>query len=243
MKAVRCLAVVAVLCLSGLTGCGTGGDPTTDSTSTAQSLNPRSTSDDVPTRAEAIAFATAVNLKVEDIPLPGFEEEGSEKESTNDNLSECLKLESNEVADRESPSFIGTGPETYERGGSEVAVLPSPDIALEDVEALTSAEAERCLSELVEEASGSGVRYGKAGVAEVQGNDERDMVALLVESTLVPDEGESIPIYFDFRGFASGHAVVLSTYIQTGVPPDKAVGEELIALLRDRAEKYSLGRP
>lgn len=231
--------LLTVTVLGGLlAGCGSG-DKASSTTRSA-------------TRAQAVAYAHAINLHAGDVPgmtsTGVSEHEGTKESRASSELARCAGGvgSTHQIVDIESGTFVrGEGLEK-QQVQSGVSVLSRAALAAQELAAIRSSRGRECITRLAQQQlakSAGSVRFSGVRTSPLPAGlvGRGDTFGLRVSLTLtVSGNPTRIPLYLDFLGFISGPAEVdLNTYgISKPVP---AVTERrLLSLLMNRAKSHSL---
>jgi hypothetical protein len=208
----------------------------------------------IPTKAQAVAFAHAVNLTAAD--LPGFTAapHKQKKPSANEQRSEaqlerCLGRSRSKkgIAEVDSDSFEQETSTSLLNVSSEVTVVKTPALAAHALALIKKASTRACVSRyfnlLISGLKTSGAKIGKVklttGTPPAPGTGGSFGWRL---STIITAKktGAQIPFSLDILGFINGRAAV--TLLTSGLPqPFPATGElELFSLLVKRATTTSI---
>jgi len=204
------------------------------------------------TRAQALAYAHAVNLREEDVP--GFHAsvktatpKSKAEQRAEGELLSCLGAPSaaGEIAEVPSQSFSRKRTLSQLEVSSTVSVARTEAEAAQILSALRGADAKSCLTRyfdrLFRGPSYHGAAIGRISVASgsppapgMAGSFGLRLTVSLIVRTI------PIPFYLDILGFVSGRAEV--SLISSGVPlPFPAAGEEhLFTTLLDRAREHHI---
>ncbi len=241
--AASALGVVALAAL--LPGCGSGGS---SSAATAATGTQRAASAHVPpaarmSKAQALAYAHAVNLRAANVP--GTHAGGVEREHHGSgDVARCIGLDRpGNVMEVHSPSFESKEPGEYLGVESEVTVLPSAAAAARVVAAFHSHRTQACIGRIVEHSlsklNRSRVHLGKPSFtwtfANIPGTEGSYAARFILPITSVKT-GISSAYYIDVLGFVSGPAVVELLVASIPQPYSSASEERLLSLLLSRAK-------
>ncbi len=194
-------------------------------------------------KAQALAYAHAVNLRAADVP--GTQASGIEREHPRDGqLARCIAFaHPGNIAEIRSPSFESKEPGEYLGVASEVNVLPSSAAAARVVAAFHTHRAQTCIERIVEHSlsklNTNRVQPGKPSstwtFANIPGT-EGSYAARIVMPISSVRTGISTSYYIDVLGFASGPAVVELLVASIPQPYSSASEEQLFSLLLSRAK-------
>ena len=213
------LGVLALCALSGvLAGCGVGqpstAGPTTAPHATASSARGASRR---PTKAEALAFARAVNLRAADIPeaVVSHRKDRPDTARTRREFDRCERLVSHprKLADLSSPTFTRGEELEKEDIGSGVEVVASRRLAAHAIAQLASRTVRDCAAHVLNSQFAGrivrGAHFGRFTVSRlpVQAPGAAATVGLRISAALmIPISEVSVPFYFDVLAFARGPA-------------------------------------
>jgi hypothetical protein len=252
----RPLTSIVVLILTGvaLAGCGgAGGHPATSALVTghagvsrqAVSIHPSQIGDS-PTKAQATAFADAVNLTSAD--LPSFtgsppKQDSQESEAESAELVRCAGVAWHPaVAEVSSENFKRRGPEGAEVLSSTVTVMGTAALAAQDVKAILSSRGEKCMenelnrglakkdSEQVNYAPGSVIDSPLEAPGVTEGFEFK-------AATNYTRLGSSYNIFVEVLGFRDGPVEVALTAIRDQEPVAPATVQHLLSVLVKRARE------
>lgn len=199
---VRCRTLLAPLAAVAIAGVGPG-----------QSLAAAT-----PSRAQALAFARAVNLRAGD--LPGFKAGAVSKTTASERkmsaqLASCSGgvNPSRALIERDSPDLTAASGIVQADVSSEVEVLPSAALVAKDLAAVKSARGKACLERALNKEFAAmkvkGVKFGRVTVTTTQlpavGASGSFALRFTISATI---RGAKIPYYADFLGFTLGPAEV-----------------------------------
>jgi len=258
----RLLAAISVLLASGglLVACGGSGNTASTPARTSSSATktapprartpPRSSAASAHARAQALAFARAVNLRAGD--LPGFhassehEHHGAGEKRLEAELLRCADSAgaSRGIAESGSGDFQRRASIISLSVSSEVSVWQTPALAAKELAAFHSGRLPKCLSHYF---SGllSNQQFRGATVSPIstkQGSPPAPGTSgsfgLRFKATVTLRHSIPIPLYIDVLGFVKGSAEV--SLLATGLPePVPAEAEEhLFRLLLARATAH-----
>jgi hypothetical protein len=236
------LGIAAAAALGMLSGCGGGSTTTASVAAVAAASSPI-------TKAQATAYAHAVNLKPAD--LPGMRATRPEAEHVTASIDrEATKCDggvdpSRRVAQVHSARFAGAVAGDFEQISSEVEVMPSAALIAQNNAAIRSPRGLRCVTRLLTQSlagkSGSQGRYGTLKISKLPtplaGVDETFGYRI---TTTVARGPAQIPIYIDLLGFISGAAEVDLTAIGAPQPVPEEAESHLLAVLYGRANAHKL---
>lgn len=149
----RCRGILVSVAACALVGCGQSSKATHTTALVAAKPTAVSVSRSM-TKAQAVAFARAVNLRLSDVP--GFRVSSSEKESTSatekrleHEMLRCVGAQSiahKPLAEIKSKEFERETSGGHESVNSEIEVAPSAKVAAAELAAIRSSRAQTCLS-------------------------------------------------------------------------------------------------
>jgi hypothetical protein len=249
----RLLASLSALCsLSGLlAACGAeqASGPPPGAAARVKPASTRTAQRRV-TRAQALAFARAVNLTAADVP----EARASRKKERGEGPRERREMKRCEpphsgrpLAEVDSPKLTRGEQLETEEIRSYVGVAASGRTAHQALALFTSRAVRACIARALSRAFATrnvrGARWGRVSVlplsAPAPGADAavgvRISVALSIEYNEV-----SVPLYVDVVGFALGPADVAMSAMSITQPLPAATEQELLALLLARARAHRL---
>ncbi len=260
-----CVTAMAVgaACLS-LSACGgTAEHPATGTTSATKAVShdaapagdaaDASAGGPAPSRAQALAFAHAVNLSVGDIPEASVERKrdrgSSEREKQE--YRACEKLtgpgKGHTVAEVSSPKFRRGQELEAEQITSSVTIMSSERAVAHQFAVLASAALRKCgaraLTHNIDDKSVRNARWGRVTVSKlpVRAPGASATIGMRIVAKLNLSFSEvSVPIYVDVLGFAIGRAEVALTAMSTTQPVPAGTEQELLALLLVRARSHTL---
>jgi hypothetical protein len=257
----RRLAAIPVLLATGaiLGGCGghgstpTGTTGSTSSTGTeAPDAHPKHAGSGTSrTKAQALAFAHAVNLRAADVPgfasshQPAHHRESSAEKRLSRELRKCVGSpgEATALVEASSGEFERKGGLLSQSVSSQVTVDQSAALAKAELARFASPRLRSCLSRYFAElltgltihgtrVSGVSTRYGSPPAPGTSGS-----FGLRVTGKL-DFHSVQIPFYLDYLGFVHDSAAVSLRSIGTPVPFPAREEEQLFSLLVERAEKH-----
>ena len=244
--------LAATIAAGLLAGCGGKGQQTTTIrvTQTA-AATPGSSPGAGPTRAEALAYAHAVNITAADVPGLHASTKPAHRSSSGKTiereLARCVGVTGGQqIAEAGSPNFERSAGITQFDVSSNVSVSQSAAIAAAELAKLRSPHAKACMQRYVRElfqgTSGRGVIVGPVAVAAgtPPAPGASASVGLRI-STSITVKTIRIPFYLDILEFVYGPAAV--SLLSSGVPvPFPASAEErLFVSLLARAKANALG--
>jgi hypothetical protein len=203
-----------------------------------------------PTKAQARAFARAVNLRTGD--LPGFKT-GSVSKTTAADKKMSAQVASCAGGVNPSRSLIQVdSPDLTAKSGiaqadvsSEVEVLPSAALVAKDLAAATSSRGKACLERALNKEFAAmkikGVTFGRVTVATTTlpavGASGSFALRFTVSAKI---HGTKIPYYADFLGFTLGPAEVTLSALGFAEPVSSKDELGLFSVLLRRAEAAAL---
>jgi hypothetical protein len=203
-----------------------------------------------PSKAQAKAFAQAVNLRTGDIP--GFKKGSVGKTTAADRkmgaeVAACAGgVDPNRaVVDLESADFTSASGIIEQDISSEVEVLPSAALVAKDLASVKSSKGRGCVARALDKEFAAmkipGVTFGKVSseLAIPQANGASGSFALRLTTTATA-HGEKIPYYADFLGFSLGQAEVTLSALGFAEPVSAKDELGLFSVLLRRAEAASL---
>lgn len=257
------MAICAATLLSVLAaGCGSGrgtSNGITEGTSGSASAKPVSasvaagsphtgTAELRPTRAQALAFARAVNLTSGDLP-EAHAVAHKRTRSEHVDTAQCERGLANapEVAATRSAWLVRGSELEKEEVASSVAVRPDGADAVRSIALARNARVRECFARVLTRHY-AGRRVGEARLGRIsvtplpmQAPGANAMAGLRVELTANFTLSEvTVPIYVDVFGFADGPAEVFLSTISATQPVPAPTERRLFALLLGRAEKHPL---
>jgi hypothetical protein len=253
---------LALACAAGglLSGCG--GGQSAGSTSAAlrsgsagaglaerTSLN-RSPGALHPTKAEALAFAGAVNLTAADVPEGRISKKERRSASGGRHESEhCVgaQLSQRKLADVASPTLLRGHELETERIGSDVTVATSVGAADRLLATLGRGDVRHCLAQLgtqsLRRTPIANAHWGPVAVyaLPVQAPGSNGRVGLRIALTVnFPASEVTVPGYVDVLVFAWGSADITLTATSLTQPVAASVESQLLATLLARARSHTL---
>jgi hypothetical protein len=199
------------------------------------------------TKAQAVAYARAVNLRASDMPgMTQTAPEGPSNESrSSEELRRCAGLgPEHGIVDIHSATFQGPESVGYEKVRSGVTVQPTPALASEGIAAAASPRGRACIAHFAQsQYSGkeaNGVRLGQVGVTSLpvsSGHGFKTVGVQVTIHTTVTRGSGSVPVifYLDLLGFALGPAEVDLLAQGAPEPFPRATEERLMSTLMGRA--------
>jgi len=239
-------SIAAAAACSAIVACGGG-------TTRSATVTPADAGQAI-TKAQANAYARAVNLQAGDLPgMRTTSPEGEKPDATH--VGEVERCAGNLTASKvvlnaHSATFSGSSESEHEEIRSDVEVMPSAALAEQSNASDNSQRALACAKRLFPRQlagkNGSRIRYGSVTVSRLPyplpgvpgGFGYRIAVAILgVPATIEPTQPY---LYVDAFGFVSGPAEValLATAFPRPVPQE--VDKRLLSLLQSRAMAHKL---
>jgi hypothetical protein len=256
------IAVTVVLALTGglLAACGTRSHPATITVPHATDTigAPAAVTAGAPanarrplTKAQASAFARAVNLRAGD--LLGFRaSSGHEQETAADKLLERKMLHctrgvglSNGLAEASSKDFEREATASPQSVSSNVAVVQTPALAAKELAAIRTNHVRACLSHYFDLFfSTHSSRLAAIGPVSIsQGSPPAPgttgSFGWRITATLTLNGSVGLPVYLDILGFVDGPAQVALVTSGLSEPFPAATEQRLFALLVERARAHS----
>lgn len=256
------LAWIAAVCLA-LSACGGGGDGAGGTASSSSTLAPAaasadgstklSTADPLPSRAQALAFAHAVNLSAGDIPEATVEARRNRTVDARERreYQACERFvgwrTTHTVAEASSPKLKRGQELEIERITSSVTVLGDEQAVARQFATLASTALRKCaarvLTRNLDDKPISNARWGRVTVSRlpVSAPGATATVGIRIVAMLnLPFSEVSVPIYVDVLGFAMGRAEVALTAMSATQPVPANTEQELLGLLLSRARAHPL---
>jgi hypothetical protein len=205
------------------------------------------------TKAQATAYAHAVNLRAADLPAmsaSSAEGEGKAPGSKDRALARCARGVSPDlrIVDIHSATFSSTSEGEHEGIHSDVEVMPTPTLAARHNAAQLSRRGIACLKRFIllpRDKPGSRLHYGPVTVSppsQLPGVSGGFTIEFTTTIVGVPTQVEPTPphVYIDAAGFVSGAAEVAITAIGFPKPVPAEVEQRLLSLLYSRAQAHEL---
>lgn len=253
----------SLLLLLLLTACGASGPapasagqhPASGTTLATQarttSTGGESASRAVPTRAQAQAFARAVNLSPSDIPeavLAPKRSRGSDAQEKREfHACEDHGLHVKPILEAPSPRLKRGKELELEQFSSMVSVVGSAGAIAHEFAVLQGASVRECLARaLTRNFTAKAVmeaHWGNFTLSKLPLTVPGASTTLGVRATValnIPYNEISVPIYVDMLAFAVGHGAVELTAISVTQPVPATTEQELLALLLARAKAHSI---
>jgi hypothetical protein len=232
-------ATMVAVALAGagcaIAGCGGGASATTKSSGTPI------------TKAQAVAYAHAVNLQAADLPdLRVSTPERSAKIGADEGAFARCVGESDprrEIAKFKSATF--KYPAGFGQLGSSVTVQPTQALALSNFRASLQPRLLTCLKNLLPVVlAGKAerrIQYGHVNVTRVSGMPVPETTGVAIRtSIIVPQLPNPVPVYVDEFGFIAGRAEITLTTEGAPRPIPAEVEGRLLSLLYSRAKAHTL---
>jgi len=202
------------------------------------------------TRARALAFAAAVNLRSEDVPglqaRHKAEHQSSSGKAIEHELQQCIGVSgSSQLAEAGSKDFEHSGGVSQFDVSSNVSVSKSATLAAAELSKLRSAHTKDCLKRyltvLFKGSSYRGAVIGPVSVAEGSppAAGAEGSIGLRI-STSITVRTLRIPFYLDILGFVYGPAEISLLSSGLPVPFPAALQQRLFLSLLARAKAHRL---
>lgn len=230
-------AGLALLCAAPLLGaCGSG-------SSASGSGGP-------PTKAQALAYGAVVNLRPAD--LPGFKSSPNEATTSPERrvdaeVASCAGgvPPGHAVAEVGSPQFEHEANLAHQLVSSEVTVMPTAALAMQNLNAIKSAKGQECIKHYLNVLLTDRVKTavtiegGSVSALPTQAPGTDGAFGMQMSMT-VTGGGAQFPLYLDVMGFVSSSAEV--TLMAGGLPQPfpQASEKQLFSLLVSRASAHSI---
>lgn len=204
------------------------------------------------TRARAVAFARAVNLRAADLPRfknLGLAAEPQPRTNTTDpEFARCVDVKPNRyVASAQSPGFIhGRFRTQAELVTSKVIVLPTASLAARELIILNSARGRSCFARLIQpestSATESHLRIDRVSWSSPTLPPAAHGFKVRVSGTLtgIHTRNRPIHLYIDMFGFTNGPAQIYLVDTGWESPARSGTEQRLLSLLHSRAEAHKL---
>jgi hypothetical protein len=203
-----------------------------------------------PTKAQALAFARAVNLTAADVPEGRISKKERRSASGDPRESEhCIGalLKQHKLADVGSPPFLRGHELETEWIGSDVTVTTSVGAADHLLATLQSLDVRHCLAHVMTRSLGrTTIRNAYWGpvaayALPVQAPGSTSRIGLRIAMTVnIPANEVTVPAYVDVLGFAWGSAEISLTAASLTQPVQPSVENELLSTLVARARSHTL---
>jgi hypothetical protein len=205
-----------------------------------------------PTRAQALAFARAVNLTAADIPEGRVSKKDRKPKSNPGGRREfetCVggPWSEHNLADVQSPQFLRGQELETERISSDVTVATSMGAADHVLATFQRADVRHCLARLMTRTLGRtaipNAHWGPVAVyaLPMQAPGSGGRVGLRIAMTVnIPANEVTLPAYVDLLGFAWGPAEIGLTAISVTQPVPAEVERQLLSTLLARARSHTL---
>jgi hypothetical protein len=243
-----------VLCaLSGvLAGCGGGRAsnaapraPTHATASTPRGVSRR------PTKAEALAFARAVNLRAADLPgaAVSHRKDRSDTARTRREFDRCERLarHGRKLVDLGSPEFARGEELEKEEIASGVTIVASGRAAAREVALFASRAVRECIVRALSRRFASLIVHGasfehfRASLLPVRASGAAATIGVRFSTALrIPISEVSVPLYVDLLAFARGPAEVALIAASATQPVPATTEHQLLSLLLSRADAHAL---
>jgi hypothetical protein len=206
-----------------------------------------------PSRAQALAFAHAVNLSVGDIPEASVEQKHAATATASERHEgqACKRRvgwrNAQTVAEVSSPKLRRGQELEIERITSSVSVLSSERAVAHQFALLASPALRECAARVwtrnLDDRSIRDARWGHVSVSRlpVQAAGASTTFGIRIVANLDLTFSEvSVPIYVDVLGFAIGRAEVALTAMSATQPVPATTERELLSLLLARSHSHSM---
>jgi len=216
-------------------------------------IGKQSDSRPVPSRAQALAFAHAVNLSVGDIPEVSVEKKhvptatASERRESQACQRRAGWRNPHTIAEASSPKLRRGQELEIERITSSVSVLSSEQAVARQFALLSSPPLRACLARVLarnlDDKRIREARWGHVSISRlpVDAPGTSATVGMRVLADLeLPFSEVSVPFYEDVLGFAIGRAEVALVAASATQPVPATTEQELLALLLARARAHPL---
>jgi hypothetical protein len=253
--------LIAAACLV-LSACGGGQEATSGATHAAQGVaheavsgvdSARDATTGAPSRAQALAFAHAVNLSAGDIPEASVEKKHGATATASERREghACERRigwrNPHTIVEASSPKLRRGQELEIERITSSVSVLSSERTVARQFALLASPALRECAARVwtrnLDDKSIRNARWGHVSVSrlpvQAAGTNATFGIRIVANLDLTFSE-VSVPIYVDVLGFAIGRAEVALTAISATQPVPATTERELLALLLARSRSHSL---
>lgn len=246
--------ILLALVLSGvlISACGKGGYVSTAPSHSATTATRGANANRTPTHAQALAFASAVNLTAFDVP--GFSVSSSHRggSASEQRLERELRSCTGSRGSRSTVAEAGSPDFELHRGildltvSSEVSVAHDSDQAAAALSAIRSAHVRACVSRYLTQllksqhyagavVTGVSIASGTPPAPGTTGGFGWRVTAMLAV------RGVHVSFYLDILGFVSGPAQVTLSSSGALRPFPAAAQEQLFSQLLSRARAHSLG--
>jgi hypothetical protein len=252
----RRLACTSALCALGavVAGCGgSGATRTTPRTATHAAATRLRSPALRPTRAEALAYARAVNLKASDIAEATVSQKRTRSRSntaaTGREVGRCERFVSHQhrLAEKSSSMFTRGAELEKEEMGSGVTVVADQRLAARTVTAIGSRAAHHCLERALSRAlareSLHGAHFRRVRVSGIPVRAPGAAAAAGIRvsaSVTIPYAEVNVPFYVDALACAVGRAEVWLITISITQPVPAITERQLFSRLLSRAEAHVL---
>jgi hypothetical protein len=243
--------ISALIAAFAIAGCGKGNVTVTAAgASHTPPATPRASLQPGLTRARALAFAAAVNLRSADVPglhaADRREHQSSSGKAIEHELDHCIGIAgANQLAEAGSKDFEHSGGISQFDVSSNVSVSNSAALAADELKKLRSSHTKECLkrylSLLFKGSSYRGAVIGPVSVAEGSppAAGTSGSIGLRI-STSITIRTIRIPFYLDILGFVYGPAEVSLLSSGLPVPFPAALQQRLFLSLLARAKAHRL---
>lgn len=203
-----------------------------------------------PSRAQALAFARAVNLSASDIPEASVETERDETSDAREGR-DCERLVAlphvHAIAEALSPKLKRGQELEIEQLRSSVAVLSDERALAQQFAVLATPRLRECAARVwtrnLDDKPLRQARWGRVTVSQLPvyapGSGATIGIRIMAPLRLTFSE-VSVPIYVDVLGFAMGRAEVTLIAVSATQPVPATTEQELVALLLARAKAHPL---
>jgi hypothetical protein len=205
------------------------------------------------TKAQAVAFARAVNLRAADLPrfrnLDLAPEPQPRTNTSDPEFARCVGVKPNRyVASVQSPGFIhGRFRTQAELVTSKVIVLPTASLAARELTILNSARGRSCFAHLLIQPESASVTESHLRINRVSWSSPTLPPAahgfkVQAAGTLtgIHTRNRPIHLYIDMLGFINGPAQIYMVATGWESPAQSSTERRLLSLLYSRAEAHKL---
>ncbi len=206
-----------------------------------------------PSRAQALAFAHAVNLSAGDIPEASVEKKRTATADASERREggACERLvgwgHPHTITEASSPKLRRGQELEVEQITSSVAILSDERAVARQFALLASPTLRKCaaraLTRNLDDKSIANARWGRVSVSKlpVQAAGTSATLGIRIVASLDLTFSEvSVPIYVDVLGFSVGRAEVAMTAMSATQPVPATTEQELLSLLLARAKAHPL---
>jgi hypothetical protein len=238
--------LVPALAAVALAGCAGKGNRVPSSTATTARAAPGAGGSGSPTRAQALAFARAVNLTAADVPglhAAAKSERSPADRRTERQLAHCAGLSgSSQLLEAGSADFEHAGGISHFDVSSNVSVSRSAALAAHELAQLSSPRTKGCLKHFLAALLNESLRSAIVGPVSVQTGTPpaagtSGSVGLRI-STSITVHAIPIPFYLDILGFVYRQAQVSLMSTGVVVPFPAATQQRLFLTLLARAKSH-----